>query len=1048
MGHREAASKLTGEIDNGGMNSRGARNSAAAQDWALKRKQQMERAERLRAERQATLGRGRGAADEVESAEGSAPDSAGSPPTATGAAPRQHYDNGQQMMRSCSQPTSDMPGGMQLPVRGSTSNSERPEWARDFVQPRPRHDADDASYEKGGAQNGPGPTNWDWYQDSQQSNAQQQQQQQAAAAYYYQQQQQAYYYQQQQAYYYQQQQQYMQQQPSGQPPPPPPNGFAPNYAAYPPYAPAGQPPSHFMPPPGPGAEHAAAAATAARWAAVDVPLHQSDGGIGFNRARQQPRVGLQDVQPPPSGREERAGNGKVDANDFFGNAAPHPARPLFPPPAPAAASPPRRRAAHTRKRFPAHRTGLPSAAPSRRAAAPSDDASKFFGFDEPQQQPTRTGAIAGRRLAARSNTPTPETEFVEPPAEAPEEPPRRVGAVSAGRRRQVTASDPPQRAEWNADFSVGPSPLDEPPPQVASRRPTRVASSADRVRQSGDEMSGGAGGATAGRGGQVNGARNAGGRAALAAANGRAARERPRPEWNNDFTSVPGPLTAADDEAPPPDWFNEMRGEPEAPPAATGGRRDSKPVSQQRRPMQQQQPPPQQPPPQQQQQYSQRQPQYQPPPQPTAPELPTDGPRAPKNVERPLPRPGQNYEAEAEAAAAAASRSDDLVPCDLCGRCFAPDRIQAHMRVCQKASAKPRRVFNAAKQRWGEYASDGTVDLKTAGKELQQKARVQAEYKKGPSDAPPPAQSSGSGARDPERRAGPAPSNGGRDPERRAGPAVMLGKDGRPLSPLSSAIARAKAGFDPEEGDDAPQSELAPCPCCGRNFMKERLATHVAICQKVQVNQTSRRTWNASEQRVDKDRIPQSLASPAPMPASRGRFNNTTGMAASDRRPPSMAARSSSGDRPGSRAMRSSTPASGGGGGGEGSGRASTASSANGMPANKIPKWKRDQMAFENAIKEGRKVKYAQDHGLALPPPVSLPDEADDRVQCPHCNRKFNALAAERHIPKCVSIMAKPKSLARGAGTAGGANATGGMGRGFGGTGRGFGGGGGRDYVL
>ena len=33
-----------------------------------------------------------------------------------------------------------------------------------------------------------------------------------------------------------------------------------------------------------------------------------------------------------------------------------------------------------------------------------------------------------------------------------------------------------------------------------------------------------------------------------------------------------------------------------------------------------------------------------------------------------------------------------------------------------------------------------------------------------------------------------------------------------------------------------------------------------------------------------------------------------------------------------------------------------------------------------------------------------------------HCGRRFNAMAAERHIPKCTSIMAKPKTLARGGG--------------------------------
>ena len=49
----------------------------------------------------------------------------------------------------------------------------------------------------------------------------------------------------------------------------------------------------------------------------------------------------------------------------------------------------------------------------------------------------------------------------------------------------------------------------------------------------------------------------------------------------------------------------------------------------------------------------------------------------------------------------------------------------------------------------------------------------------------------------------------------------------------------------------------------------------------------------------------------------------------------------------------------------------------------------------------------------ALPPPPTDPS-LDDRVPCPHCGRKFNATAAERHIPKCSSIRAKPKTLVRG----------------------------------
>ena len=41
----------------------------------------------------------------------------------------------------------------------------------------------------------------------------------------------------------------------------------------------------------------------------------------------------------------------------------------------------------------------------------------------------------------------------------------------------------------------------------------------------------------------------------------------------------------------------------------------------------------------------------------------------------------------------------------------------------------------------------------------------------------------------------------------------------------------------------------------------------------------------------------------------------------------------------------------------------------------------------------------------------------DGLVPCPHCNRRFNQKAADRHIPKCLTIKAKPKTLKRGGGS-------------------------------
>lgn len=36
-----------------------------------------------------------------------------------------------------------------------------------------------------------------------------------------------------------------------------------------------------------------------------------------------------------------------------------------------------------------------------------------------------------------------------------------------------------------------------------------------------------------------------------------------------------------------------------------------------------------------------------------------------------------------------------------------------------------------------------------------------------------------------------------------------------------------------------------------------------------------------------------------------------------------------------------------------------------------------------------------------LPPPP--PSTNPDYIQCPHCGRRFNEAAAERHIPKCAT---------------------------------------------
>jgi predicted nucleic-acid-binding Zn-ribbon protein len=63
--------------------------------------------------------------------------------------------------------------------------------------------------------------------------------------------------------------------------------------------------------------------------------------------------------------------------------------------------------------------------------------------------------------------------------------------------------------------------------------------------------------------------------------------------------------------------------------------------------------------------------------------------------------------------------------------------------------------------------------------------------------------------------------------------------------------------------------------------------------------------------------------------------------------------------------------------------------------------------------------------------PRAASEENDTRVQCPTCGRKFSDVAAERHIPKCGDIRAKPKML-----RAGGGGMSNSLRKGPGGTGR------------
>ena len=85
-------------------------------------------------------------------------------------------------------------------------------------------------------------------------------------------------------------------------------------------------------------------------------------------------------------------------------------------------------------------------------------------------------------------------------------------------------------------------------------------------------------------------------------------------------------------------------------------------------------------------------------------------------------------------------------------------------------------------------------------------------------------------------------------------------------------------------------------------------------------------------------------------------------------------------------------------------------SSSKEEPPKKKSDWRKKRADFIAAL---RAAKEAQRHLAAggkisdLPPPP--PSDTSDYIQCPHCARRFNESAAERHIPKCKNIISNKR---------------------------------------
>lgn len=166
--------------------------------------------------------------------------------------------------------------------------------------------------------------------------------------------------------------------------------------------------------------------------------------------------------------------------------------------------------------------------------------------------------------------------------------------------------------------------------------------------------------------------------------------------------------------------------------------------------------------------------------------------------------------------------------------------------------------------------------------------------------------------------------------------------------------------------DGPVQDGLAQCTICGRNFAEDRIAKHREICQKTKTKK--RKVFDITKHRV------------LGTDAEKYVLRKKVGAGASKK---SISGGSTT--------------------------KAATAASA--AADAKKSDWRRKHEEFIQTIRAAKEMKaYLAKGGKLsdLPPPP--PSENPDYVQCPHCSRRFNQTAAERHIPKCATMKHnKPK---------------------------------------
>lgn len=157
-----------------------------------------------------------------------------------------------------------------------------------------------------------------------------------------------------------------------------------------------------------------------------------------------------------------------------------------------------------------------------------------------------------------------------------------------------------------------------------------------------------------------------------------------------------------------------------------------------------------------------------------------------------------------------------------------------------------------------------------------------------------------------------------------------------------------------DEATDGPQEGTMECPDCGRHFAPEPFSRHVRICKKVFVSK--RKVFDSSKKRIEA------------IPELKSLLDNKK------------------------KTTKKQT-------------QQSSSKSKN--------NWKLQSLAFREAMRAARgAANHSSDNVVEERTPYVDPS----LIQCPNCLRRFNSNAAERHIPVCKNIIAKPSTLRKGSG--------------------------------